>query len=262
MLRYALLGRTGSGRRFFQQLLETNGFKVAKSYTTRERKDDNDNQHHFIENIHSYDNERVLETHHNGCAYFYTMKELENADIIPIDPENIENLCNLFPDDAFRFLELVASNENRLIHAVADADDKITAEEDFVALCEEENETFSLIEDKIGKKELDFNNMIMGHVINNDFTKDADMFSCVEWLKESQLEFNRMRIIIEQLGENGNIDVHDGKYTLVMIDKDSGLPYDTYISKDMFAENTLSDPNGVCAVMKSWLRLKNISFKE
>lgn len=262
MLRYALLGRTGSGRRFFQQLLETNGFKVAKSYTTRECKDDNDNQHHFIENIHSYDNERVLETHHNGYAYFYTMKELENADIIPIDPENIKNLCNLFPNDIFRLIELVASNENRLTHAVTNEDDKITAEDDFISMCEEENAAFCELEDKIANGKFGGNNLLIGNVVNNDFTENADMFSWSEILKTSFREFERMKKIITELADADIICRKDDKYTIVMINENDDGTHDVEMSCEAFAENTLCDPDGVRITLQSWLRIEKNSFND
>lgn len=266
MLRYALLGRTCSGRRFFQQLLEKNSFTVAKSYTTRERRDENDNQHHFIENIHDYDDERVLETYHNGYTYFYTMRELENAEIIPIDPENIKTLCEMFPDDIFRFIEIVANNEDRLTHAVANAEDKLTAEEDFLAECEAENEAFCKIEDAIGERHFGFDNLLMGHVINNDFTENADIFDWVDKLKSSQRECRRMGIIIEELAANNIIgkDPETGKFDLAVHGREDN-PFSVNwlkLSRDIFVENVLSDAEGVRAIMESWLRLENIHFKD
>lgn len=266
MLKYALLGRTGSGRRFFQQLLEKNGFKVAKSYTTRERKDDSDNQHHFIENIHDYDDERVLETYHSGYTYFYTMKELEDADVIPVDPENIKTLCDLFPDDIFRFIEVIASNEDRLTHAVAGTEDKLTAEEDFLAECEAENDAFCKIEDAIGARNFGFDNLLMGHVIHNDFTENADIIDWVDMLKSSQRECKRMRVIVEELAANNIIskDPETGKFDLATHEREDDPDNVNWLHlpRDIFIENVLSDPNGVKAIMESWLRLENISFKD
>lgn len=265
MLRYALLGRTGSGRRFFQQLLEKNGFTIAKSYTTRERKNDNDNQHHFIENINDFA-DRVLETTHDGNLYFYTMSELENAEIIPIDPENIKALCELFPDDAFRSIEIVADNENRLTHAVANAEDKITAEEDFLAACEAENKAFCDMEDAMASKNFGFDNLIVGHIVNNDFTEDSDVFRWVDMLKSTRRAFKRMSTIIKEIADNQIIhqDSETGRYDLAVQDDNDpdGNPIWLHLSCDVFTESVLTDPMGISTIMESWLRLENISFKD
>ena len=129
MLKYLLLGRIGSGREHFQKMLEEKGFKIAKSYTNRKKRDENDTSHYF-ETDNISDENRLFETNHNGNVYFYTAEEIENAEIIPIDPENVKNICKFYSEYAFRFICIMASNEDRIKHAVSDADDKLIAEED------------------------------------------------------------------------------------------------------------------------------------
>lgn len=96
MLKYILISRIGSGCSYFKKLAEEQGLHVAKSFTTRPRIDNDDTDHIHIENSDFID-EKYLETTHNGHTYFYDYEELEKADIIPVDPENVAKLCELFP---------------------------------------------------------------------------------------------------------------------------------------------------------------------
>jgi len=262
MLRYILVGRVGSGRKTFQKHLEENGLIVATSFTDRPPVDEKDKSHYFIDDVENCGIDRVLETTHNGNTYFYTMTELKHADIIPIDPENIKNLCNLFPDDIFRLIELVASNEDRLTHAVTNADDKITAEDDFISMCEEENAAFCELEDNIANGKFGGNNLLIGNVVNNDFTENADMFSWAEILKTSFREFERMKKIVTELADADVISRKDDKYTIVMINENDDGTHDVEMSCEAFAENTLCDPDGVRIILQSWLRIEKNSFKD
>lgn len=262
MLKFALLGRKGSGRAYFQKLLEKEGLKIAKSYTTREQKDENDNMHHFIDSIENYDN-RILETRHDGYEYFYTRSELENADIIPIDPQNLKALCEMFPDTAFRFIEIMASNKDRLINAVKNADDKITAETDFVAACEEENEAFEKFEDAVVNRKLNIENLTCGDLVNNDFTNDSDIFKWVENVTCQRLKFSRILKICKELSDNGVLAV-DGlsantsawKYSVPINNENRAL------SPDMLAEIMIFNAESMNTMIQLWLQLKNNSFKD
>lgn len=262
MLKYLLLGRVGSGRNFFQKLLEKNGLTVAKSYTTRERRDENDTSHHFISEsqINSF-SERLFETSHDGHRYFYTRDELEKADIIPIDPENLKAVCDYFPDNIFRFIEVVASNEDRLKHAVSNADDKITAEEDFVARCEEENDAFCKFEDAIKDSTLGVDNILVGHVANNDFTSSADIYGWVNSLINYKRVFEKILRIMEKLRNNSAIvyDKETNTYALYVEDKQTKTENVLQASPDRMAEEIILNPNGMSYAMTAWLALEDTS---
>ncbi len=260
MLKFILIGRIGSGRSFFQNLLETNGFKVAKSYTTRESVGDNDRFHHFIDknDVSGIEN-RVLETEHNSNSYFYTREELENADIIPVDPENVENLCNMFPDTPFHIISIMASNADRLSHAVIDAEDKLIAEEEFLAACEEENAAFCNIEDKMVQKRLNIDNLTMGHMVDNDFTDTADIFGFIDTIKAQITMTERLTMIINELAEAGSIEMNPdtGKIKVWIHKNDSDETTVIEMSVDMFAETTILDHEGTWHMMSTWLSLKD-----
>lgn len=258
MLKFALLGRKGSGRTYFQKLLEKKGLKIAKSYTTRKQRDENDNMHHFVDNIESYDN-RVLETKHDGYEYFYTRSELESADVIPIDPQNLTALCEMFPGTAFRFIEIIASNKDRLIHAVTDADDKLTAEADFIAACEEENEAFEKFEDTAAARKIDILNMSYGAIVNNDFTNESDMRRWVDNIKHQLRQFSRILTICKELSEVGVIDVDNSDNYI--IGYNAGEEPHT-LTPDLLADNILLDKDSMYLTITTWLQLEKNSFKD
>lgn len=261
MLKFALLGRKGSGRAYFQKLLEKEGLAVAKSYTTREQKDENDNMHHFVESVDDVNSccDRVLETEHDGHKYFYSRAELEKADIIPIDPQNLEALCDMFPDTAFRFIEIMASNENRLTHAVVNADDKLTAEADFVAACEEENEAFVKFEDTAAQRKINITNLSHGALVNNDFTDKSDMCRWVNNVKNQLLQFTRMMTICKELQEADIIDMDkSGKY--IVGSRNNEEPY--VMAPALLVDDILLDKDNLYLTVTTWLQLENNSFKD
>lgn len=258
MLKYLLLGRIGSGRAYFQKLLSENGLHVAKSYTTREQKDEADTFHYFInrEDVKTF-SEKLFITEHDGNVYFYTKNELETSDIIPVDPENVEAICCFFPDTAFRFIEIMASNEDRIKHATSNANDKLLAEEEFITACENENDAFCAFEDAAVNKSLKINNLIMGHMVNNDFTDKSDIYDWISKIKNDRRIFEKMSEIIKQLGSKDILpyDEKTSKYALfTMYDN---TPHKLELSLDCMVEQILIDPKGMCSIMTAWLSLES-----
>lgn len=264
MLRYLLLGRAGSGRTFFQKLAEKQGLVVAKSCTTRPQKDENDNMHIFADNIKDCPNP-ILVTQHNGFIYCYNKRDVQCADIIPIDPENVRTVCEMFPDDIFRIVEIMAKNEDRLAHAVTDAKDKLTAENDFLAECEEENKAFCKFEDDMANGNLNIDNVYLMQIINNDFTPHSDAVGFAEQLPAYMREFKRMRVIIEEMKAANKFtiqkDAAGNEKIRVFLEKtdNNSLDYRD-ISTDQMAETVLIDPDGIKNVVGEWLRLEKTGF--
>lgn len=258
MLKYLLLGRTGSGREFFQKLLEKNGLVVAKSYTTREQRDENDTMHHFIDisQLNSYN--RLFETTHDDVTYFYTEDEIIKADIIPIDPENINAICVAYSDTAFRLIKITASKEDRVKHAVANADDKLIAETDFLAVCEEEDEAFCEFEEKMITMSLKIDNILLGHMIDNDFTDSSDIYEWPAKIVKSKRVFEKMLQIIDELRKADVLIYNDetNEYTLFVEDKDTKNSTALQLSPDRMTEQIIIDPDGMFYVMTAWLELE------
>ena len=266
MLRYALISRTGSGKKTFLNELDKAGIKIARSHTTRERNenDPNDRFHIFGENDVA-DDAKLLATKHNDIEYFYTMDELKDAVIIPIDPENFANLAALFPSDAFRFIQLIAKNEDRLMHAVdkLPVEEKLTGEEDFKALCFEENAEFEKFEDAVKNNKLNVGrNVRIGHNMLHDFTEDSDIYTWAATILSNVLAYNRTVTIIHECADAGIITRNGDKFVSEGIDAKGKRTIHEEVPEGVFVEMTLAQPLNISAMMGMWLRLEGNSFKK
>ncbi len=169
----------------------------------------------------------------------------------------------MFTNTAFRFIEIMASNEDRLIHAVADADDKLTAEEDFIAACEEENDAFIAFEDSVTNRELDIENLTCGDLVNNDFTDNSDLNKWTENIICQHRKFSRILKICKELSGNGilamdGLSIHDPvkKYSVPINGEYKA------ISPDRLAEIIIFNEKSMNIAIQLWLQLEENSFND
>lgn len=252
MLKYLILGRIGSGREFFQKLLIEQGHKIARSATNREKKDNNDNSHYFItdEEMANIKNP-ILHTVHNGYDYCYTYDEIEASRFIPIDPENVKPICEMFPEITFRAIEIMASNDERIKHSVTDADDKLIAETDFIAACEEENKAFCEFEDAVAESKINIQNLTQCHFINNDFTDSADIFMFAQKMQSMLRIYDRTEIIIQDLCENGLLKRDNAnKNVIIPVGNE-----DVAVPTNLITEVALHSSESIETIMTLWLTL-------
>lgn len=238
MLKYILLARRGSGRQFFERLLTEKHFRIAEPHKLTK----------------SDKTKPILSFTKDDETYYYTTSDIENADIISINPDNIQKLCSSFPTISFRFIEIMASNEDRIRFAVKDADDKITAEEDFVAACEAENDEYSRFEDKIVNNGLKINNISMGHIVNNDFSQNSDIYGYVDKLITDIRTFRNTQAVIKILIANKLIkqDPDNDNNVIVINSNHKSSP----MAIDIFTENILTDHDGMTLMMTRYLGLE------
>lgn len=249
MFKYLLIARVGSGRKTFcKALAENANIKIATQYT--EPNNDID------------PSDIILKKETDAGLSFYSRKDIESSDIIPLDPDDIEAICSMFPDTPFRFINIMASNEDRIKFAVADADDKITAEEDFIARCAIENEAFIKFENAI-KSTNDFpDNITIGHVTFNDFTETSGIYEWESKIIDAKLMFKRVLTICKELAAHDCLTVNeDGTYH--MFAKDScDSENDIDMSPDIFVENVITETEGMATIMGTWLTIEDNSFKD
>ena len=86
---YLLIGKSGSGKSTIAKMFEERyGYKVLKSYTTREQRNFKDNDHIFItkeQYEHFNEEDMVAYTYFDNNHYFATKEQVDNADIYIID---------------------------------------------------------------------------------------------------------------------------------------------------------------------------------
>ena len=108
-----IMGRTGTGKTTSEEYLSKYfNLKGLKSFTTRPKRDKDDNNHIFIseEEAKQY-TDRVSETTINGYEYFATVDQLDESDIYVIDPLGAKKLLSNYPDYDYIMILMSANDE-------------------------------------------------------------------------------------------------------------------------------------------------------
>ena len=157
MLIYLIVGRTASGKNYFANLLTNKGLRRAVSYTTRPKRDhEQETDYHFVSPMRAkLIKPKLALTKINNYDYFITENELKNKDIFIIDPEGVINLAKALPNDVFHVLYLQADKDQRKKHFVQRAKyNKIkNPEDEFEKRNQAEDKRFSEFEKVITAKD-------------------------------------------------------------------------------------------------------------
>ena len=130
---YLLVGRSGSGKSSIAKKLEDYwGYKTLKSYTTREKRSENDNDHLFVsEDIFKEipQSEIVAQTYFDGNYYFATKDLVQASDIYIIDIDGLVELKRRY--DGTKGIKTIYIDTSELIAQLrmelrGDSTDKIT----------------------------------------------------------------------------------------------------------------------------------------
>lgn len=126
-----LVGKTCSGKSSLAKMLcERCGYNQLISQTTRPKRNENDNDHTFV-NIEDYENAKssgniVAETEIGGNYYYSTFSQLYDADIYTVNPEAIPTLLSMnLPDIRFVIIYISCSDEERKNRSKKRGDDKL-----------------------------------------------------------------------------------------------------------------------------------------
>ena len=94
-----LIGPSGSGKTTIAKELEKKGFKVAKSMTTRpKRNNENEDSYFFVDETAFEKEELILKTDFNGYQYGLPVKEIERADVFILEPSGAKELRRFCPE--------------------------------------------------------------------------------------------------------------------------------------------------------------------
>jgi len=94
------VGKSGSGKSsLINRLCEREGYTQLISYTTRPRRNENDNDHIFITEEDYYaaklNGDIVAETKINGYYYYATRDQVYKADFYTLDPKGLDSLLSM-----------------------------------------------------------------------------------------------------------------------------------------------------------------------
>jgi guanylate kinase len=125
-----IVGKTGSGKSsLIKRLCERTGLKQLLSYTTRPRRNKDDNDHTFVK-LENYtrakeNGEIAVDTEIAGNYYYSTIEQLYEADLYTINPKALDILLALdLPNIKFVTVYISCPDKEREARAIKRGDDK------------------------------------------------------------------------------------------------------------------------------------------
>ena len=147
-----IIGRTGSGKDYLAKKLEEKGLKQIKSYTTRPKRNENEDTHTFITKEEANEiTDKIAVTEINGYEYFATYSQVKDNDIYIIDPNGLKVLCENLKDEKMIVVYVKADNEERKKRAIERSDNPEKEAEIFERRNKSEDEQFTEFENILNK---------------------------------------------------------------------------------------------------------------
>jgi guanylate kinase len=125
-----LVGRTGSGKSsLINKLCERTGLVALRSYTTRQKRSELDNDHLFVD-VEQYmqakeNGEIAIDTELAGNYYYSTIEQLYSSDLYTINPDALGRLLDMnLPNIRFVVVYISCPEEEREKRTMVRGDDK------------------------------------------------------------------------------------------------------------------------------------------
>ncbi len=259
-MKYLIVGRTSSGKDYLAKKLVQQGLKQVISYTTREKRTPDEDTHIFItpQEASTY-TDKVAYTVIDEAEYFATREQVHESDIYIIDPRGLDMLVKNMPETEFQIIYVHADDDQRRIHAVQRAENKIKAEEKFISRDASEDDQFTEFEEIVYEKmnsEACFpDNVTSVILIENDF-KEESAERYMKMLLNRKEQIRRMCMIVNDCVSLGILRTpeNDDRHILVTYYENGNL-----VEKEKTIENCamriLGDPEGFHEVMSQYLLL-------
>lgn len=258
---YLIMGRTAAGKDRFAQILEANGLKGVKSYTTRPKRNDEDN-HIFVSQEEADSiQDRAAYTKIGDYEYFATKDQIENADFYIIDPKGMRELTAKMPKTAFSIIYIIATKEDRKRHFLT-RQPSVDVEEQFNKREESENDQFeefeSLVEKIHHNSNNDFklfhfeDNVYSLHTFQNQYEIGEDDFESEALAVVNSAKANkRLHAIVDDAINLGIIKANEQNEIAVYTKDDPFNPH--YVSRDRFVAIMTQDTSGLGTFMREYL---------
>lgn len=146
-----IIGRTGSGKDTLANAFKKFDKKVLQSYTTRPKRNDNDNGHIFIseDEVDNYP-DKIATATINEYHYFATREQAEENDIYIINPDAVEELIGNLEGFEVNIIYVSAKDDNMrkdmAINRVSNSEEE---KEIFEKRNADEDEQFTKFEERI-----------------------------------------------------------------------------------------------------------------
>lgn len=260
-MKYLIVGRSCVGKSTLAQKLEIAGLKTVKSYTTRPKRDDKDNDHIFItpEDAKSF-TDRVASTTINGYDYFTTREQVKNSDIYVIDPIGVYKICEHMPDTEFALIYITAKPETSRTFALnrtentTDNENKDTV---YDARRKDEDAEFTDFEQKLADNKNLPDNIAMTYQFENQFTQECITGYAAAILNQ-HAKHKHMEQLIKEMIDAGRMRIDNDGNILCKIEDDDGNPVDSKVDVEHFATLILGSDSNFHVFMNEWLELYKI----
>lgn len=143
---FILCGKTGCGKTTICNRLKAIGYTIPSSYTTRPPRAGENTGHFFIGNSAVKPvEEKIALAEIFGHEYFYTVDQVENADILVLNPQGIIDITKKFPKMDFVIIMLDADARIRFKRSTNRTYDKERAKQEFNEREDKERQDFKTI---------------------------------------------------------------------------------------------------------------------
>lgn len=219
-----IVGRTSRGKDFLCDVLkESYGWKFVKSATTRKPRYENEDTHRFIsreEAENTPESEIIAKTEINGEIYFATKEDLDQADAYVIDPNGIEYLFQMCPEEWFQIVYISADADRAREKAKERVKDSSDPEKEMAiydSRAEAEDDQFTQFEAIIENGSMNQPCCKGITMLKNDF-KPETVVNFAIGLEMNRRFYENIKPIIEYAkstgyiaGNDGIVDVYDKK---------------------------------------------------
>lgn len=242
-MKILLVGKSATGKDTVANALRDKyGYRRAESYTTRPKRTPDEGGHHFINSAEGY--EPIAGVKIQGYDYFLTKEEIENADVIIVEPSGVRAVCEAAPDSTFYLIYLVAEDEDRMNRFVLR--DPEHGEETFRERRLDDDLRFVELERLIDNdnEKLDVVNIAAVTKLENHYDEQS-LFAILHCIHTIFTRHGNLKSVVRELVDRGAMLCDDCGNMLVQ-DTDGantvvGVPEDLFVSVCLASERNRFD---------------------
>lgn len=259
---YLVMGRTGSGKTYFANLLQNIGLKRVVSRTTRKKRDHEDGDAYIWlnKNQAKKQKDRVAQTKIGDIEYFTLNKDLDGKDFYIIDPKGMYDLTKNTPDVDYHLIYIQAPNkEERQKHTINRENNIEQAKAEFEKRNADEDKQFSDFEKLMDETEDDFikklpKNVYKFFAIPNDY-KNNELLKNYATMFANDLTLTRRTADVVKASVDAGMAqlAPSGKLLANRVNKNTKQKEHTELTPDEYAEMLLSDGDNFAHFMSQWL---------